>query len=268
MSYTPARVTRWYPYQNKTMSRYFLELSYKGTAYSGFQVQDNAQTIQSEIEKALRTLFRQSFELTGSSRTDAGVHANQNFFHFDTGLEITAKHIYNMNALLPKDIAVKGIYAVPTTAHCRFDAVAREYNYFIYSSKDPFKNDRAWLFPYPLDIESLQQGARILMEYSDFTSFSKRNTQVKTFQCRIESSFWEKEGDELVYQVKANRFLRGMVRGLVGTMLKLGRGQITTEEFREVIEAKDCSRADFSTPPQGLFLNRVYYNDTLKPWLR
>jgi tRNA pseudouridine38-40 synthase len=250
------------------MSRYFLELSYKGTAYSGFQVQDNAPTIQSEIEKALRTLFRQAFELTGSSRTDAGVHANQNFFHFDTEQVLIPKHIYNLNALLPQDIAVKAIYRVPETAHCRFDAVAREYKYFIYNSKDPFRNDRAWLFPYPLDIDLLQEGAGILTEYSDFTSFSKRNTQVKTFQCSVEVSEWYKEADNLIYHVKANRFLRGMVRGLVGTMLKLGRGTITINEFRQVIEAKDCSRADFSTPPQGLFLDHVYYNDTLKTHLK
>jgi tRNA pseudouridine38-40 synthase len=250
------------------MSRYFLELSYKGTAYSGFQVQDNAPTIQSEVEKALQTLFRQAFELTGSSRTDAGVHANQNFFHFDTELDLISKHIYNLNALLPQDIAVKGVYKMPATAHCRFDAVAREYKYFIYNSKDPFRNDRAWLFPYPLDRELLQEGARILTEYSDFTSFSKRNTQVKTFQCSIGISEWHQEADTLIYQVKANRFLRGMVRGLVGTMLKLGRGQITIEEFKQIIEAKDCSRADFSTPPQGLFLNGIYYNDTLKRFLQ
>jgi tRNA pseudouridine38-40 synthase len=249
------------------MPRYFLELSYKGTAYSGFQVQDNASTIQSEVEKALQTLFRQTFELTGSSRTDAGVHANQNFFHFDTELAIIPKHIYNLNALLPQDIAVKGIYNMPATAHCRFDAVAREYKYFIYNNKDPFRNDRAWLFPYPLDMELLREGARILTEYNDFTSFSKRNTQVKTFQCSIEVSEWYREADTLIYQVKANRFLRGMVRGLVGTMLKLGRGQITKNEFKQIIEAKDCSRADFSTPPQGLFLDHVYYNDTLKEYL-
>ncbi|MES2330503.1 MAG: tRNA pseudouridine(38-40) synthase TruA [Bacteroidota bacterium] len=249
------------------MSRYFLELSYKGTAYSGFQVQDNAPTIQSEVEKALQTLFRQTFELTGSSRTDSGVHAHQNFFHFDTEQVLNAKNVYNLNALLPQDISVKGIYPVPETAHCRFDAVAREYKYFIYNRKNPFMNDRGWLFPYPLDIELLQEGARILMGYSDFTSFSKRNTQVKTFLCRIEASDWFQEEGLLIYKVRANRFLRGMVRGLVGTMLKVGRQQITIEEFKQVIEAKDSSQADFSTPPQGLFLNRVYYNDTLKTLL-
>lgn len=249
------------------MPRYFLELSYKGTAYSGFQVQENAHTIQGEVQKALQTLFHTSFELTGSSRTDAGVHARQNFFHFDTDIEIHKRNLYNLNALVPEDIGIKALYPVPDTAHCRFDAISREYNYFIYREKDPFLLDRAWMYPYPLDMDILQQSARILGEYNDFTSFSKRNTQVKTFLCTIERSEWRREGPVLVYRVKANRFLRGMVRGLVGTMLKAGRGQISLEGLRAVIEAKDCSRADFSTPPQGLFLNRVFYNDALKPYL-
>jgi tRNA pseudouridine38-40 synthase len=249
------------------MPRYFLELSYKGTAYSGFQVQDNAPTIQSEIEKALHTLFRETFELTGSSRTDAGVHAFQNFFHFDTALAITAKSVYNLNAILPQDISVQGIYTVPDTAHARFDAVAREYKYFIYHQKNPFMPDRGWMYPFPLNLDLLQEAAGILQENRDFTSFSKRNTQVSNFNCAIEYSQWRREGHLLVYQVKASRFLRGMVRGMVGTMLKVGREQITIKAFRDIIEGKDCSRADFSTPAQGLFLNRVYYNDTLKPLL-
>ncbi len=249
------------------MPRYFLELSYKGTAYSGFQVQDNAETIQSEVQKAFYTLFRRAFELTGSSRTDAGVHASQNFFHFDTDLPVTTKHIYNLNALLPADIAVKAIYSVPDTAHCRFDAIAREYKYFIYTGKDPFLVDRAWAYPYPINIDLLRLAARVLTEYRDFTSFSKRNTQVNNFFCSIELSEWLIEDNQLVYHVKANRFLRGMVRGLVGTMLKLGRELVTIEEFRNIIESKDCTKADFSTPPQGLFLTQITYNDSLKPFL-
>lgn len=249
------------------MARYFLELSYKGTAYSGFQVQDNAHTIQGEIQKAMQTLFRSQIELTGSSRTDAGVHANQNFFHFDTDLAIQHKHVYNLNALVPEDISIKAIYSVPDTAHCRFDAISREYNYFIYREKNPFLNDRAWMYPYPVDLNLLSQAAEIVMQYNDFTSFSKRNTQVKTFLCTIEHSEWKEEGSVLIYKVRANRFLRGMVRGLVGTMLKTGRGQLGIDGLRAIIEAKDCSKADFSTPPQGLFLNRVIYNDTLPPFL-
>lgn len=250
------------------MPRYFLELAYKGTAYSGFQVQENANTIQSEAEKALQTLFRQSFELTGSSRTDAGVHALQNFFHFDTELIIQKASIYNLNAILPADITAKGIYPVPDESHCRFDATAREYNYFIYRKKDPFMVDRGWLYPFPLDMELLQQAAHILMEYADFTSFSKRNTQVKTFLCSIERAEWQQEGSSLIYQVKANRFLRGMIRGLVGTMVKLARRQLTVAEFRAIIEAKDCTKADFSTPPQGLFLKHVYYGKELSAFLQ
>jgi tRNA pseudouridine38-40 synthase len=241
------------------MPRYFLELAYKGTAYSGFQVQENAHTVQAELEKALNTLFRRSFELTGSSRTDSGVHALQNFFHVDADEMITAKHTYNLNALLPSDITIKGIYPVPPTAHCRFDAVSREYKYFIYSHKDPFLVDRGWLYPYPVNLGLLQQAASLLMRYEDFTSFSKRNTQVKTFICAIQHSEWAREGETLVYTVRANRFLRGMVRGLVGTMLKVGRGQMSLEAFAEVIEGKDCTKADFSAPPQGLFLVSVNY---------
>lgn len=250
------------------MPRYFLELAYKGTAYSGFQVQENANTIQSEVEKALQTVFRQSFELTGSSRTDAGVHSLQNFFHFNTDLGITNQSIYNMNAILPKDITAKGIYQVPPAAHCRFDAIAREYKYFIYRKKDPFMVDRGWLYPFPLDREVLQQAAQILLEYTDFTSFSKRNTQVKTFLCTIEQSEWCIEGELLIYHVKANRFLRGMIRGLVGTMVKLARGHISISEFSSIIEGKDCTKADFSTPAQGLFLTHVEYDKALSAYLQ
>jgi tRNA pseudouridine38-40 synthase len=245
------------------MSRYFLELAYKGTVYSGFQVQENARTVQSELEAALQVFFRESFVLTGSSRTDAGVHALQNYFHFDTDIVIQPRNVYNLNAILPPDISVKGIYPVPDEAHCRFDALAREYCYNIYSEKDPFLDDRAWLYPYPLDVDLLNQAAQVLQQYEDFTSFSKRNTQVNNFRCRILESEWFVEEEKLVYRVKANRFLRGMVRGLVGTMLRVGRGQTGVEGFRAVIEAKDCSKADFSTPARGLFLKRVYYPEPL-----
>jgi tRNA pseudouridine38-40 synthase len=243
--------------------RYFLQLSYKGTAYAGFQIQQNAHTVQQELEQALQTLYRQPISLTGSSRTDAGVHAIENYFHFDTETELSPKTVYNLNALLPADISVKGLYQVPDTAHCRFDAVAREYEYYIYRQKDPFLADRGWRFPYPLNLEAMQEAAQVLMGYEDFTSFSKRNTQVNTFECRIAVSEWRHEEGMLVYKVRANRFLRGMVRGLVGTLVKLGRGRIDLGEFREIVEAKDCSRADFSTPPQGLFLKRVIFRPEL-----
>jgi len=253
------------------MPRYFLELAYKGTQYSGFQVQHHTATIQSEVEKALKTLFPSGlagvdgqgnpnpFTLTGSSRTDAGVHALQNFFHLDTAIPIPQQRLYNLNAILPPDIVVKHIYPVKMDAHCRFDALSRTYRYYIYQSKSPFLNDSAYYFPFKLDESLLQQAAGIISQHTDFTSFSKRNTQVKTFQCNILQSFWQKEDECLVYQVEANRFLRGMVRGLVGTMLKVGRGVWSLQDFEKILKAKDCTKADFSTPPHGLFLVAVKY---------
>ncbi len=245
------------------MQRYFLELAYKGTRYSGFQVQENANTIQQEIERALEIFFKQKISLTGSSRTDAGVHALQNFFHFDTELLITDEQLYNINAILPGDIVVQSIRPVKTDAHCRFTAVSRSYRYYIYSKKDPFLQDRAWFYPFTVDMDILNEAAAIIKDYQDFTSFSKRNTQVNNFQCSITSSQWVIENNCYVYEVRSNRFLRGMVRGLVGTMLKAGRKIITIDQFKEIIEAKDCTKADFKTPAHGLFLTAVHYPEDI-----
>jgi tRNA pseudouridine38-40 synthase len=252
------------------MPRYFLEVSYKGTNYSGFQAQKNANSIQAEIEKAFLILGREQMVLTGSSRTDTGVHALQNFFHFDSDSFLRswgtagdeARFVYKINAILPPDIVVKAVFPVAAGAHCRFDAISREYKYFIYREKNPFLNDRAFYFPYKLNMENLQNAASILKGYDDFTSFSKRNTQVKTFFCRIQISEWLMENGCLVYHVKGNRFLRGMVRALTATMLKVGRGTINTGEFARIIEDKDCTRASFAVPPHGLFLTSVEY-----PWV-
>jgi tRNA pseudouridine38-40 synthase len=266
------------------MPRYFLEISYKGTAYSGFQSQLNtSKTIQAEVEKAFYTLEREQVQLTSSSRTDAGVHALQNYFHFDAnpllhswrragdeawrragdeagrGAGGEGQFLYKMNAILPADIVVKKLIEVPAEAHCRFDAVSRDYRYYIYRRKDPFLQDRAFYFPYRLDIEKMQEAAAILKEYSDFTSFSKRNTQVKTFECRILDSGWHWEEGCLVYQVRANRFLRGMVRALTATMLKIGREKLTIAGFRQIIEARDCTQASFAVPAHGLFLISVKF---------
>ena len=241
------------------MSRYFIEVSYKGTNYSGFQVQLNANSVQAEIEKALQIYFKQKFMLTGSSRTDAGVHALQNFFHFDSLVTITDE-AYNINAILPADIVIKKIYEVNEEAHCRFDAISREYRYYIYQHKDPFLQDRAYYYPYSLNIDLLQQAAKEIMNHVDFTSFSKRNTQVKSFLCNIQESEWLQEEDCLIYRIKANRFLRGMVKGLVGTMLQAGREKLSTEGFRDIVEAKDCAKADFSVPSHGLFLYKIEFS--------
>jgi tRNA pseudouridine38-40 synthase len=241
------------------MSRYFLEVSYKGTDYSGFQIQQNANSIQAEIEKALQILQKQKIVLTGSSRTDAGVHALQNFFHFDFEKAIDPHFVYRMNAILPADIVVQKLTPVKHQAHCRFDAISREYKYYIYRHKDPFLKDRAFYFPYKLDLQLMQDAAEAIKGYTDFSSFSKRNTQVKTFNCSIMESKWVLEEECLVFYVKADRFLRGMVRALVATMLKIGRGKMTISEFKNIIEAEDCSKASFAAPSRGLFLLRVNY---------
>jgi tRNA pseudouridine38-40 synthase len=245
------------------MPRYFIEVAYKGTNYAGVQIQQNANSVQAEIEKALEIYFKTRFELICSSRTDAGVHAYKNYFHFDSEVlpvqEQLNKMVYNLNAILPPDIVIKKIFPVNPKAHSRFDAISREYKYFIYQEKNPFLSDWAFYYPYRLDIDRLRQAAQVLINYNDFTAFSKRNTQVKTFTCKIIKSNWVKEENQIVYNVIANRFLRGMVRGLVGTMLKAGSGKITIDDFIKVIESKDCSNADFSVPPQGLVLLNVSY---------
>lgn len=242
------------------MPRYFLEVGYKGTAYHGFQVQDNAPTIQFEIQKAMKILLKEEVTLTGSSRTDAGVHALQNFFQFDLDKVLGDKQVYNLNAILPDDICIHSLKEVSPTAHCRFDAIGRKYQYYIYTHKDPFMKDRGWHYPYTVNISLLNEAAAMIKQHTDFTSFAKRNTQVFTHNCDIYESYWETlEGKQLRYTVKGNRFLRGMVRGLVGTMLKVGRGTLSLSEFENIIKAKDCTRADFSTPPQGLFLVNVLF---------
>ena len=241
------------------MPRYFLEVGYMGTRFSGFQVQDNACTVQGEVEKALAILLRSTLTLTGSSRTDAGVHAVGNFFHFDVPEPLPATLPYRLNAILPPDISVQSLKAVHSTAHCRFDAIARHYRYVIYQRKNPFLQDRGWFYPYPLDQEALETAAGIIRETTDFTSFAKRNAQVHTHECTIYKSRWYRTDDGWNYEVKGNRFLRGMVRGLVGTMLQAGKGKMDIAQFKAIIEARDNTLADFTPPGKGLFLCEVSY---------
>ncbi|NLU96450.1 tRNA pseudouridine(38-40) synthase TruA [Chitinophaga sp. Ak27] len=245
------------------MNRYFIEVGYNGAQYSGFQVQENSHTVQAEIDRALSLLLRDTVASTGSSRTDAGVNAQQNFLHFDTAVPLHPQFLYKINAILPDDIVLRRIYQVPPDANSRFAALARSYEYTLYTHKDPFMKDRGYFFPYKMDIAALQEAAAVIKTYSDFTTFSKRNTQVKTYICKVMESSWTVEGERIVYNVTANRFLRGMVRGLVGTMLRVGRGKLSMDQFREAIESKDCTKADFAVPPQGLFLMNVKYPEGL-----
>lgn len=247
------------------MPRFFIELFYKGTGYAGFQVQKNANTIQAEVESALKIYFKKEFLLTGSSRTDAGVHALQNYFHVDVDdflpVGELSNSVYHINAILPPSIVIRRIFEVSDDLHCRFNAQSRTYEYNLYHQKNPFLSDTAYYFPSPLDIGLLQEAAVILYGVTDFESFAKRNSQVHTFQCTISKSEWSIKDDLLKYTVTANRFLRGMVKGLVGTMLKVGRKKISLQQFKEIIESKNSSGVDFSVPPQGLCLINVAFKN-------
>jgi len=243
------------------MPRYFLEVSYKGSAYSGFQSQLNANTIQAEVERAFKILHKKEATLVGSSRTDAGVHARQNYFHFDFPGKLPHQFVYKMNAILPGDIVVRKLVPVNDDAHCRFDAISRTYLYYIYQQKDPFLRDRAYYFPYKLQIEKMLNAAELLKQFKDFASFSKRKTQVKTFDCNIYRSEWEMHENIFLYRVTANRFLRGMVKGLVATMLLIGRNKISLDEFVSIIESRNCERANFAAPSHALFLESVNFPD-------
>lgn len=240
------------------MPRLFLEVAYKGTHYSGFQIQENSNTIQAEVEKTFKILLRQPVALTGSSRTDAGVHALQNYFHFDFPEPLSDRLIYKMNAILPDDIVIKGLHTMPENAHSRFDATSREYEYVIYQQKNPFLKGVAYYFPYTLDEKQLHEAAALIKSATNFFAFSKTNTQVKNFNCRIFKSQWLHQQDKLIYNIEGNRFLRGMVRLLTASMLKVGRGNITLEEFASMFTYTD-QKCGFSVPSDGLFLKRVNY---------
>lgn len=242
------------------MPRYFLEVMYDGTAFHGSQLQGEQATVQLAINKALATLLRLPVISFGASRTDEGVHALCNYYHFDTDEQLSPTFMYNMNAILPFEIAVKQIYrAANSEMNARFAAIKRRYRYRIYHHKDPFLFKRALYYPFKINEATLNETAAILKEYTNFETFSKRNTQTRTFECTIYESYWERQGAELHYVVEANRFLRGMVRGLVGTQLLAARGKITTVEFRKIIESKDCANADFSVEGFGLYLEHISY---------
>ncbi len=242
------------------MARYFLEIMYDGTAFHGSQLQGETPTVQLAVNKALSTLLREPIETFGASRTDEGVHALCSYYHFDTAQELHPHFLYKMNAVLPFTISANSIYkAINPEANARFDAISRQYRYRIYHQKNPFLQNRALYYPFKIDTELLHQTAAIIKEYTDFESFSKRNTQTYTFKCTIFQSYWEQKDNELHYVVEANRFLRGMVRGLVGTQLQVARGRHTIDEFRNIIDAKDCTKADFSVAGHGLYLEQIKY---------
>jgi tRNA pseudouridine38-40 synthase len=246
------------------MPRYFIEVAYKGTRFSGFQIQENADTVQSEVEKAFTTLHRAPAALTGSSRTDAGVHALQNYFHFDYEGVVNPQFLYKMNAVLPDDIVVKQLCTMPDAAHSRFDAISREYEYRIYHSKNPFLKGVAFYYPYTLNRTLMDEAAALVKEQTNFFAFAKTNTQVKNFRCTIYKSEWIERDGVIIYNVAGNRFLRGMVRLLTATMLKVGRGRVSMEEFAALFKT-ETYKCSFSVPPTGLFLKAVNYPENYFP---
>lgn len=241
--------------------RYFIQLSYDGTAYHGWQRQPNGQSVQETLEEALSTLLRQSVEVVGAGRTDAGVHASMMVAHMDSPMELDCPQlVYKLNKLLPRDIAVHSVWQVDDDMHARFSATSRTYHYFIHTHKNPFLRDRSWLVTFPLDFKHMNEAAQRLFDYEDFTSFSKVNTDTKTNLCHITEARWEEvEQGSWRFTITANRFLRNMVRAIVGTLVEVGRGRMTVDEFCKVIEQQNRCSAGESVPAHALFLTRVEY---------
>jgi tRNA pseudouridine38-40 synthase len=241
--------------------RYFIEISYKGTNLNGWQKQPNAPTVEEAIERAMSVVLKQAIEIVGSSRTDSGVHAEQQFAHFDTDMPVADidRKIYAINCILPKDVAIKRIFEVADDFHARFAATHRCYEYRIALQKNPFLTHLAYIFTHPLDVNLMNQAASLLLNYTDFECFSKVNTDVKTFDCSIEYAYWEQQGQLLVFRIKANRFLRGMVRAIVGTLIEVGQQKRSIADFEAVIQSKNRKNAAAQAPAEGLFLTEVGY---------
>ena len=241
--------------------RYFLRLAYNGAPFHGWQSQPNAVSVQSTIEKAPSTILRADTPITGAGRTDTGVNAREMYAHFDTAEPISDAEslLKRVNSLVGRDIALYSLCEVAPDAHARFDATARTYKYFVSHTKSPFNYPHCWFCHTPLDYEAMNSAAAAMMEYSDFTSFSKLHTDVKTNICHITHARWEKEGEFMVFTITADRFLRNMVRAIVGTLVEVGRHKIGLDEFRAVIEKKDRCSAGVSMPGNALFLWQIEY---------
>lgn len=242
--------------------RYFLKLSYDGSAYHGWQNQPNAISVQEVLENSLSTILGERIEIVGAGRTDTGVHAKMMFAHFDLETGLPDELVYKMNSFLPSDIAIQGIYSVSENAHARFDAISRTYNYYIHTQKDPFLVNQSYYFGRELDVEKMNAACEILYQYSDFQCFSKSNTDVKTFLCNIKCAEWSKTEKQLIFKISADRFLRNMVRAIVGTMLSIGTEKINVDELHDIIKSKDRSNAGFSVPSHGLYLTEVVYPES------
>ncbi len=249
------------------MKRYFIKLAYNGRNYHGWQSQQNAHSVQDELEKCLSLKLRESIKITGCGRTDAGVHAREYYAHFDsiTNFDEKSKNdfVNRLNIFLPSNIAAHDLYLVNNEANARFDALSRTYRYYISRKKNPFKNDTSFYVYGNMDLDAMTKAANLLFDYEDFTSFSKLHSQTNNNLCTIMEARWIDSGSMLVFEITANRFLRNMVRAITGTLIEVGQGKLSLEGFKNVIEARNRERAGFSVPAHALFLEKVIYPDEL-----
>ncbi len=247
--------------QNFYSMRYFIELAYNGSAFHGWQIQPNANTVQAELQKAFSIFLKTDTAIIGAGRTDTGVHAKYYVAHFDTEAVIanTDEFLFRINRILPQEIVVNSIFQSASDANSRFTAISRSYEYHISTKKDPFNQGLAWHFTRKLDVDLMNEAALYLFDHKDFTSFSKLHTQTKTNNCTIYRAEWCKYDGLLVFHVKANRFLRNMVRAIVGTLINVGLGKIPPIEINNIIEQKNRNIAGFSVPAHGLYLTNIEY---------
>jgi len=240
--------------------RYFIEFAYNGKNYCGWQYQPHSPSVQETLNKTLSTLLHTEIDVVGAGRTDTGVHAKQMFAHFDHEEDLNTDALtLRLNSFLPKDIVVYRIIPLHPDAHARFDAISRTYEYHIHTYKDAFVNEGSWYEYHPLDIDKMNEAATMLFEFIDFKCFSKTHTDVKTFNCKVTEAYWQQNGTHLVFTITADRFLRNMVRAIVGTLINVGLGKISIADFSKIIQSRDRSEAGFSVPAHGLYLTKVIY---------
>ena len=240
--------------------RYFIKLAYNGTPYNGWQIQPNAPSVQETLNKAFSVLLHSEISLMGAGRTDTGVHAREMYAHFDFDAPFdTQKLVYKLNSFLPKDIVIYAIFSVADEAHCRFDATKRTYVYHINTFKDAFLQEQSWYLNQKLDVDLMNEAAKLLLQYTNFQSFSKVNTDVNTFDCTIFEAHWTQKDNKLIFTISANRFLRNMVRSIVGTLVNIGLHKINLDNFKSIIESKNREKAGFSVPAHGLYLTKIEY---------
>jgi tRNA pseudouridine38-40 synthase len=240
--------------------RYFIELAYNGTNYHGWQYQPDANSVQETLNKALSILLKTEIDIVGAGRTDTGVHAKQMYAHFDLDSEIDATVlVHKLNSFLPKDIVIYTILKVADDAHARFDAVKRTYEYHMHTFKDVFETEGSWQYQNHLDLDTMNAACQLLFKHTDFECFSKTNSDVRTFNCAIFEAHWQQNGTKIVFTISADRFLRNMVRAIVGTMINIGLGKVSLTDFEEIIESKNRSKAGFSVPAHGLYLTKIDY---------